>query len=155
VKILRVFDRRPLSDAFTTLLGGKVPGGAGDVRADGLAVLRRRLEAEIAALDVATDRLGSALGNVTGQQAVLGKDREALMADLEQWKEDVEAAEKTRAAFEARLGRLSGSLAGTVEAIGRLGRELSAGVGRLTAEVDRRAPAPDRGGSLPAAGRTR
>jgi hypothetical protein len=155
VKILRVVDRRPLADAFTMLLGGRVPGGEQELRADGLAVLRRRLEAEMAALDLATERLGSALGNVRGQRDVVGKDRDALEADLREWKADVEAAEKIRGAFEARLGRLSGSLAGTVEAIGRLGRELTAGVGRLTAEVDRRAPAPERGGSLPDAGRTR
>lgn len=155
VKILRVFDRRPLSDAFTMLLGGKVPGGGQELRADGLAVLRRRLQTEIAALDLATERLGSALGNVNGQQALTDKDREALQADLREWQADVEAAEKTQAAFAARLDEVSGSLAATVEAIGRLGRELDAGVRRLAAEVDRQAPAPARGGSLPAAGRTR
>lgn len=150
VKIVKVLDRRPLSDAFTMLLGGTLPGGAGPLRADGLATLRRRLEADLAALERSKEQLASALTNVGGQQTLVEQDREALQADLRQWKLDVEAAEKTAAAFEARLQRLSGSLAATVDAIGKLGRELTAGVGRLTEEIDRQAPAPARGGSLPA-----
>lgn len=153
VKIVKVLDRRPLSDAFTMLLGGTLPGGEGPLRAEGLATLRRRLEAELAALERSTGQLAAALENVAGQRTVVDQDREALLADLRQWKLDVEAAEKTAAAFEARLRRLSGSLAATVQAIGTLGRELTAGMGRLAAEVDRRAPAPSRGGSLPAAPR--
>ena len=155
VKVLKVIDRRPLADAFTALLGGAIPGGGQGMRADGIAALRRTLETEIAALEEATGRLASAEQNVTGQQARFDEERQALRADLEQWTADVTAAEQTANAFEQRLKRLAGELTATVQAIGRLGGELTAGMNRLTAERDRRAPPPARGGSLPPAGATR
>ena len=154
VKILKVLDRRPLADAFTSLLGGAIPGGAGNVRADGIAALRRTLEAEIAALEQATARLASTQQNVTGQQSRFDEERRDLRSDLEQWQADVTAAEQTAGGFEQRLKRLAGELAATVKAIGALGAELTAGMDRLTAEIDRRTP-PVRGGGLPAAGQTR
>lgn len=151
VKILKVIDRRPLADAFTSLLGGAIPGGAGGMRADGIAALRRTLEAEIAALEQATAQLASAQQNVAGQQTRFDAERQDLQTDLEQWKADVAAAEQTASGFDQRLKRLAGELAATVQAIGRLGRELTVGMDRLTAEIDRRAPPPVRGGSLPPA----
>ncbi len=155
VKILKVIDRRPLADAFTALLGGTIAGGREGMRADGIAALRRTLEAEIVALEQATERLASAEQNVTGQQARFDEERQALQADLEQWTADVTAAEQTANAFEQRLKRLAGELTAAVQAIGRLGGELTAGMNRLAAEIDRRAPPPARGGSLPPAGATR
>lgn len=155
VKILKVLDRRPLADAFTSLLGGVIAGGGQGVRADGIAALRRTLEAEIAALEQATGRLASAEQNVTGQRARFDEERQDLRADLEQWQADVTAAEQTANAFEQQLKRLAGELTATVQAIGRLGGELTAGMNRLTAEIDRRAPPPARGGSLPATVPTR
>lgn len=155
VKILRVIDRRPLADAFTALLGGAIPGGGEGMRADGIAALRRTLEAEIAALEQATAQLVSAQQNVAGQRERFDEEREDLRADLQQWTADVAAAEQTANAFEQRLKRLAGDLAATVQAIGGLGRELTAGMNRLTAEIDRRAPPPARGGSLPPAGSMR
>lgn len=149
VKILKVIDRRPLADAVTSLLGGAIPGGAEGLRADGIAALRRTLEAEIAALEQATARLAATQQNVMGQQSSFDEERRDLQADLDQWQADVTAAEQTAGAFEQRLKRLAGELAATVKAIGALGRELTAGMDRLTAEIDRRTPPPVRGGSLP------
>lgn len=151
VKVLKVIDRRPLADAFTALLGGTIPGGGQGMRADGIAALRRTLEAEIAALEQATGRLASAEQNVAGQQARFDEERQALQTDLEQWKADVTAAEQTANAFEQRLKRLAGELAATVQAIGRLGGELTVGMNRLTAEIDRRAAPPPRGDGRPPA----
>ena len=149
VKILRVIDRRPLADAFTSLLGGAIPGGAEGLRADGFAALRRTLEAEIAALEQATARLASTQQSVTAQSSRFDEERRDLRADLDQWQADVAAAEQTTGAFEQRLKRLENELAATVKAIGSLGRELTAGIERLTTEIDRRTPPPVRGGSLP------
>ena len=155
VKILRVIDRRPLADAFTSLLGGAIPGGAEGLRADGFAALRRTLEAEIAALEQATARLASTQQSVMAQGSRFDEERRDLRADLEQWQADVAAAEQTAGVFEQRLKLLSGELAATVKAIGALGREFTAGMDRLTAEIDRRSPPPVRGGSLPQAVPTR
>jgi hypothetical protein len=149
VKILKVIDRRPLADAFTSLLGGALPGGAGNLRADGFAALRRRLEAEIAALEQATAQLDSAQQNVAARQSRFEEERGELRTDLDQWQADVAAAQQTAGAFEQRHKRLAGELAATLKAIGTLGRELTAGMDRLTAEIDRRTPPPVRGGSLP------
>ena len=88
---------------------------------------------------------------MAGQQTRFDAERQDLQTDLEQWKADVAAAEQTASGFDQRLKRLAGELAATVQAIGRLGRELTAGTDRLTAEIDRRAPPPVRGGSLPPA----
>ena len=149
VKILKVIDRRPLADAFTSLLGGALPGGAGNLRADGFAALRRRLEAEIAALEQATAQLDSAQQNVTARQSRFDQERGELRTDLDQWQADVAAAQQTAGVFEQRHKRLAGELAATLKAIGSLGSELTAGIDRLTAEIDRRTPSPVRGGSLP------
>jgi hypothetical protein len=149
VKILKVIDRRPLADAFTALLGGAIPGGEGGLRADGFAALRRRLEAEIADLEQATARLDSAQQNVTARQSRFDEERGELRTDLDQWQADVAAAQQTAGAFEQRHKRLAGELAATLKAIGSLGSELTAGMDRLTAEIDRRTPPPVRGGSLP------
>jgi hypothetical protein len=149
VKILKVIDRRPLADAFTWLLGGALPGGEGNLRADGFAALRRRLEAEIAALEQATAQLDSAQQNLTARQSRVAEERGELRTDLDQWQADVAAAQQTAGAFEQRHKRLAGELAATLQAIGTLGRELTAGMDRLTAEIDRRTPPPVRGGSLP------
>jgi hypothetical protein len=61
----------------------------------------------------------------------------------------VAAAQQTAGVFEQRHKRLAGELAATLKAIGSLGSELTAGIDRLTAEIDRRTPSPVRGGSLP------
>ena len=142
VKILKVIDRRPLADAFTSLLGGALPGGAGNLRADGFAALRRRLEAEIAALEQATAQLDSAQQNVTARQSRFEEERGALRTDLDQWQADVAAAQQTAGVFEQRHKRLAAELAATLQAIGTLGRELTAGMDRLAAEIDRRTPQP-------------
>jgi hypothetical protein len=155
VKILKVIDRRPLADAFTSLLGGALPGGAGNMRADGLAALRRRLEAEITALEQATAQLDSAQQNVTARQSRFDDERGELRTDLDQWQADVAAAQQTAGSFEQRHKRLAGELAATLKAIGSLGSELTAGMDRLTAEIDRRTPPPVRGGSLPQPAPTR
>jgi chromosome segregation ATPase len=149
VKILKVIDRRPLADAFTSLLGGAIPGGAGNMRADGFAALRRMLEGEIAALEQATAQLESAEQNVTARQSRIEEERGELRTDLDQWQADSAAAQQTAGVFEQRHKRLAGELAATLKAIGTLGRELTAGMDRLTAEIDRRTPSPVRGGSLP------
>jgi hypothetical protein len=155
-KIVKVIDRRPLSDTFTVLFGGSIPGGAGaGVRAEGIATLRRTLQAEIAALDQATQQLAAARENVAGRRVGCETERAELQDDLRQWQADVTAAARTADAFDARLQRLGGDLAATVKAIGTLGRELTAGSERLTEEIDRQAPAAVRGGGLEPAGRTR
>lgn len=149
VKILRVVDRRPLADAATSLLGGPIADGGEGPRADGLAALRRMLEDEIVALEQATARLASSQQNVVGQRARFEEDRLTLEADLREWQLDVTAAEASSRAFADRLDRVSGDLTAALRAIGLLGRELTAGAGRLAAEIDRRAPAAVRDGGRP------
>ncbi len=139
-KILRVIDRRPLADAFTTLLGGKLLPDA-DVRADGIASLRRTLQGEIAALEEATARLESAAQNVAGQRKTFTAEQEDLSADKAQWTQDVTAADETMQAFQRRLEQLTGELDGALRSIGGLGQELTAAQGRLAAAIDEVAPA--------------
>jgi hypothetical protein len=155
VKIVKVFDRRPLTDAFTSLRGGTIAGGADNpLKADGMAALRRGLEAEMAALERATMRLETARGDVQKQHEGFDAERQALRDDLGRWLTDVTAAERTAAAFENRLQRIQGELTAAEQAIGALGAELTAGIGRLTATIDGQTP-PPRGGAVPPAGRTR
>ncbi len=152
LKILKVIDRRPLSDAFTRLLGGAVLGGGNDaalrVRADGIASLRRVLQAEIRALEESNARLASTEKNVRSQFDRFDEERSDLQEDLKAWRLDVAAAGEMAAAFEGRLGAVSDRLAATVKEIGDLGRTLVRDSGRLAAEIDREAPPPVRGGAL-------
>lgn len=145
VKILRVVDRRPLVDGATAILGGSVlPGEGGDrSRTDGIAALRRRLEADIAALDREIRRLEAATASVGAKNAILSTEGDDLTADLKNWQRDVAAATATVAAFEGRLREVSQRLAADVEAIGALGRAVNDAFGRLAVAVDQIAPAPD------------
>jgi len=155
VKIIRVIDRRPLTDAFTSLRGGTIPARAGDqLKADGMATLRRALEAEIAALAIAEQQLKTAQEDVQKQHNEFDAERQALRDDLEHWRADVTAAERTVGAFENRLQRIKGERDAAERAIGTLGAEFTDGIGKLTATIDAQAP-PPRGGAVPPAARTR
>jgi len=145
VKILRVVDRRPLVDGATAILGGTLlPGAANDgLRTDGISALRRRLEADIAALDRENARLSAATDDVSEKNRILSTEGAEITGDLQNWQRDVAAAAATVAAFEGRLQEVSQRLAADVQAIGALGRTVNDAMGRLAAAIDEVAPSPD------------
>lgn len=152
VKILRVVDRRPLVDGATAILGGTLlPGEGGEgLRTDGISALRRRLEADIAALDREIQRLEAATDSVGQEHRVVAAEGADITADLELWRRDVAAAAATVTAFEGRLREVSQRLAAEVAAIGTLGRAVNDGLGRLAATIDQMAPPPGSAAPSPA-----
>ena len=95
--------------------------------------------------------IDSSIGLLTGAKAstdeeiALRKTEQAeLDDDIEHWNLDVDAAERTAAAFEARLSTVRRVLATEEKAIGALGRDLTATIDSLTRAIDQSAPAPSR-----------
>lgn len=147
VTIEKVFYRRPLRDAETIVHGSVMPGGDGagaDILADGLAGLMRSLRRDIAALEESNRQLDVAQEKAEAEQTLLATQRDELRADLGTWAKDVEAAERTAAAFEAAVQAAARRLADTERAVVELGRLLNADVGRAVEEIDQFAPPPGR-----------
>jgi len=148
-EIKGVFYRRPLSDAFTALRGGDLAGLDTEqkpttVRTEGLLAIRDALRSGIAAIEGDIARLKSARTAADTQMGSLTKSREQLEQDRADWQQDIDAATRVADAFAGRLKGAEANLTGVTQATVRLGRELTEAVARLTTEIDRRAPAPDR-----------
>ena len=144
-KLVKVIRRRPLSDALARLHGAPiVPGAAGGpgIRADGVAGLTERLRAEVADLARAEQQLTTSLESVntgvTQANDVAGQLRE----DLESWKRDAAEAMRLAAAFEQQLQKVAAARTDAERQVVELGRDLTAVIARLTAEIDRVAPPP-------------
>lgn len=153
--IRKVFTRRRLIDAETLVHGAMVPGGAeaaADLMADGLAALMRRLQQDIAELEASNARLDTSEKNTAAERDLVQVQVAELTADLDEWKQDVTAAEKLAEAFEAEAGEAARRLQETERAVVELGRELDALIGKTVREIDRVAPPPaGRGAAAPAA----
>jgi hypothetical protein len=144
-RLMKLIRRRPLSDASARLNGAPIVPGAGGgqgIRADGLASLTERLRAEVAGLARAEQQLESSLQNantgVTQANDVAGQLRD----DLASWKRDVTEAARLVAAFEQQLRQATAARTDAERQVVDLGRDLTAIVARLTAEIDRVAPPP-------------
>ena len=159
--IVSVEERRPLADAQAVLRGGEyaLPPTDGDgegakVQIDGVAFVRRMLDADIADIDAMTKRLETAKASADNQLGIHTKESEDLADDLRNWQADVEAAGQTAERFEKRVTKLAAELGGVESAIVELGRELDGASALLAGEIDRAAPPPVRGaGPLAPAGR--
>jgi hypothetical protein len=144
-KLLKIIRRRPLSDALARLHGSPVlPGAAGEpgIRADGVAGLTERLRAEVAELARADKQLATSLENVNAGVTQANDVAGQLGEDLTTWKRDAAEATRLTAAFEKQLEQVATARTGAERQVVELGRELTAIVARLSAEIDRLAPAP-------------
>lgn len=159
--IVSVEERRPLADAQAVLRGGEhaLPPTGGDgegakVQIDGVAFIRRMLDADIADIKAMTKRLQTANSSADNQLSIHTKESEDLADDLRNWQADVKAAGQTAERFEKRVAKLAAELGGVESAVVELGRELDGASALLAGEIDRRAPPPVRGGApLTPAGR--
>jgi len=145
VKLVKIIRRRPLSDALARLHGTPIPeneAGVPGIRADGVAGLTERLRAEVADLARARRQLETSLESastgITRANDVAGQLRE----DLESWKRDAAEATRLAGAFEQQLQRVTAARTDAERDVVQLGRDLTAVVTRLTAEIDRVAPPP-------------
>jgi hypothetical protein len=143
-RIVRIVRRRPLTDAATALYGGRVGAAAEGIQADGIAGLVRRLRLELAELERSQERLRQAQATAEAERAKTVDLGEQLAADLESWREDARAAERLTEAFVGRLREIRAAREAAEGRVAALGRELREAVGRLTAEIDRVAPAAAR-----------
>jgi chromosome segregation ATPase len=102
------------------------------------------LRSGIAAIEGDIARLKSARTAADTQMSSLTKSRDQLEQDRADWQQDIDAATRVADAFAGRLQGAEANLTGVTQATVRLGRELTEAVARLTTEIDRRAPGPDR-----------
>jgi len=141
--ITKVIYRRPLADPYTALRGGEFVTKGADgqpLRAEGLFAIRQALLTELAEIDRNVKRIDTARSNVDTQSEAVAEEKRQSTDDLSSWKQDVAAAEKVSAAFDARLRQATLDLVGLEDAIVRLGRELTGAVATLTQTIDAAAP---------------
>ena len=145
--ITSVVFRRPLADGNVALRGAgqlQSNGKALPFEVVGLVVMRRILEDDKRSIDSSIGLLNGAKAS-TGEEIALRKTEQAeLDDDIDHWNRDVDAAERTAAAFEARLSTVRRELVTAEKAIGALGRDLTATTESLTRAIDQSAPAPSR-----------
>jgi hypothetical protein len=144
-KLVKLIRRRPLSDALARLHGAPVMAGAAGapgIRADGVAGIAERLRAEVADLARAEQQLTTSLESVktgvTQANDVAGQLRE----DLESWNRDAAEATRLAGAFEQQLQQVAAAHTDAERQVVELGRDLTAVIARLSAEIDRVAPPP-------------
>jgi chromosome segregation ATPase len=106
--------------------------------------LTERLRAELAELARAEKQLATSLESVNGGLLQANDVAGQLREDLETWKRDAAEATRLAAAFEKQLEQVAVARTGAERQVVKLGRELTTIIGRLTAEIDRLAPAPAR-----------
>ncbi len=161
-EVLRRFYRRPLTDGQTQMLGAdavtKRVGNEEPVpvfdnlQALGLYRIRKDLERTLENSEARTRALQGATENATNQLALLDEKKAQLTDDQQGWEQDLQAAERIEASVQQRHDTIAAELRETEEAIVELGRELRRLTANVTAEIDRRAPAPDILEAPPAAG---
>jgi hypothetical protein len=149
--ILSVESRRPLTDAQTALRGSDYEFAATAENADrpkvqieGIAFIRRMLEADITSISGMIDRMRAAKASADNQLRLHLKEAEDLAADRTEWQADAEAAATTADRFEKRVGELGTELSGVESEIVELGRELAGASSLLVGAIDRAAPPPVR-----------
>ncbi|HBB74222.1 MAG TPA: hypothetical protein DC048_07200 [Planctomycetaceae bacterium] len=149
VQVRRVVRRRPLSDALAAIYGTQVgpvaeQGDGGSQRADGAMTLLRQLRSEIVVIDTAAQRLDQALAATTANTEATTVVVQELTEDLGSWERDATAATGVADAFATSIDKTTRQREQADQAVVALGRELAATLARLTAEIDRVAPAPGR-----------
>jgi|694.fasta_scaffold26511_8 hypothetical protein len=147
--IVAVERRRPLADAQTALRGSdyQLAGEGADrptIRIEGVAFIRRMLEADIAATTATTDKMKAAKASADNQLQLQTQEAGDLDDDLTKWRTDAESAERVAARFETRVTDAGTELAAVETAIVELGRELAGASALLVGAIDERAPAPVR-----------
>jgi hypothetical protein len=147
--IVAVERRRPLADAQTALRGSdyQLAGEGADrptIRIEGVAFIRRMLEADIAATTATTDKMKAAKASADKQLQLQTQEAGDLDDDLTKWRTDAESAERVAARFETRVTDAGTELAAVETAIVELGRELAGASALLVGAIDERAPAPVR-----------
>ena len=145
--ITSVVFRRPLADGNVALRGAgqlQSNGKALPFEVVGLVVMRRILEDDKRSIDSSIGLLTGAKASTDEEIALRKTEQAELDDDIEHWNLDVDAAERTAAAFEARLSTVRRVLATEEKAIGALGRDLTATIDSLTRAIDQSAPAPSR-----------
>jgi len=161
-EVLRRFFRRPLTDGQTRLLGADaITARVGNeepvpvfdnLQALGLYRIRQDLQRTFDNSLARTDALRGASQNADNQLTLLREKKDRLSDDQKGWRQDLEAADRIQASVQKRHDEIDNELRKTEEAIVLLGRELRQLSANVTAEIDRRAPAPDILEAPPAAG---
>jgi hypothetical protein len=141
--------RRPLADAQTALRGSdyQLVGDGADrptIRIDGVAFIRRMLEADIAAIATTTKKMEAAKAAAGAQLQLHTQEIEDLGSDLTKWRADAESAGRTAERFETRVTAARAELSDAETKIVELGRELAGASALLVGTIDERAPAPVR-----------
>ena len=145
--IASVVFRRPLADGNVALRGAgqlQSNGKALPFEVVGLVVMRRILEEDKRSIDSSIGQLAGAKVSTDEEIARRKTEQAELVDDIDHWNRDVDAAERTAAAFQARLSTVRRELATEEKAIGELGRDLTATIDSLTRAIDQSAPAPSR-----------
>lgn len=145
--ITSVVFRRPLADGNVALRGAgqlQSNGKALPFEVVGLVVMRRILEEEKRSIDSSIGQLAGAKASTDEEIALRKTEQAELDDDIDHWNRDVDASERTAAAFAARLSTVRRELATAEKAIGDLGRDLTATIDSLTRAIDQSAPAPSR-----------
>ena len=145
--ITSVVFRRPLADGNVALRGAgqlQSNGKALPFEVVGLVVMRRILEEEKRSIDSSIGQLAGAKASTDEEIALRNTEQAELDDDIDHWNRDVDASERTAAAFAARLSTVRRELSTAEKAIGALGRDLTAAVESLTQAIDQSAPAPSR-----------
>ena len=161
-EVLRRFYRRPLTDGQTQMLGADAitervgnqePVTVFDnLQTLGLYRIRQDLERALENSEARTEALRGATQNATSQLALLDEKKGQLTDDQRGWEQDLQAAERIEASVQQRHDAIAAELRETEEAIVQLGTTLRRLTANVTAEIDRRAPAPDILEAPPAAG---
>jgi len=152
-EITRRFFRRPLTDGQTRMLGADaITERVGNeepnpvfenLQALGLYRIRQDLERTLANSVARTEALTKAAENATNQLVLLAEKKRDLEDDQNGWQRDLEAADRIEASVQERHDAIDAELRSAEEEIVQLGRELRRLTASVTAEIDRRAPAPD------------
>jgi len=145
--IASVVFRRPLADGNVALRGAgqlQSNGKALPFEVVGLVVMRRILEEDKRSIDSSIGQLAGAKASADEEISRRKTEQAELVDDIDHWNRDVDAAERTAAAFQARLSTVRRELATEEKAIGELGRDLTATIDSLTRAIDQSAPAPAR-----------
>lgn len=146
--IVSVERRRPLADPQTSIRGSDYALADGEgraaIRTEGVAYLRRILEADIAAIEAMRDRLKAAKESADRQLQLQVEEGKDLAADREKWAADAAASVRVVERFEAGLNEATTDLADAEDTIVELGRELAGASALLVGAIDARAPSPTR-----------
>lgn len=158
VKVTRIFHRRQLTAPETALQGASVvdrsgrPAGSdakdGDSRdgitldSQGIYRLSDVLEGRIIDLGRNKDAVEAARKAATSQLEALGKVRDRLEKDLENWSGDVASAERLEREAAKKHEAIQKSLESSERSIVELAARLRKITGVLATEIERRAPPP-------------